>query len=155
MKSLFKEIEKKLFWKNRKRIIIINEKEFDLYDRDGKSRVLKHYADDVSKDSWFKFYRLSYFQTIKSLKGRDSGIHDSTYPENIIREIQEQNEYIAIVAINPDDLMDGWLYNFLKSMYSKYVVIYHGWIYDLTLAQYNLIESVTDNIEFEINGGLL
>lgn len=155
MKNLFKEIKKKLFWKNKKHIIIINEKEFDLYDEHGKSNVLNCYVNDIRKNCPYKFYRLSWYETIKSLKGRDSGIHDSTYPKNIIKEISDQNEYIAIVAINPTKLMNGWVYKFLECMWSSYIVIYHGWIYDLTLAQYNLIESITDSIKFEINGGVV
>ena len=149
MKSLFKEIEKKLFWGGKKRIIIINEKEFDLYDEECKKGILRYYAEDICKECPYKFYRASYYETIRSLNGRDSGIHNSLYPLNIEQEISDQKEYIAIVAIDPNKLMDGWLYSFLEHMWSNYVVIYHGWIYNLTLAQYNLIDSITDSIEFE------
>lgn len=121
MKNLLAKVKKKIFKEREeddtKYIIIVDSDQYaDLNDNDKaitmSSNIFREY-----KISNYKYYDMNDYLTIKSLKGKDSGIKNSLYPLNIFNDINEQEDKVAVIEL--DFNKDNLLYEFLSSDISK------------------------------------
>lgn len=122
MKNLLEKVQKKIFRDrekdNTKCIIMVDSNQYADLDNNDKAIVMSSNIFREYKVSNYKYYNLNDYLTIRSLKGKDSGIKNSLYPLNIFNDINEQEDRVAVIEL--DFNKDNLLYEFLSNDISKW-----------------------------------
>ena len=76
-------------------------------------KYVENIVNDFMPNKEHMSYDIDVFRTIKSLKGKDSGIKDSTFPNNFYAKIKEDGYDNIIIYYNSSDIGCDYLMNIL------------------------------------------